>query len=387
MASTHAAAWSGIALAVMLAGSAAGARQPTLEPLPAVPTEGRWLPLHVGGRAVPAPGAHGGIERQWPGSYVEGRFRGRSVDLVVGTGEVSLRVRLDDEAPVPLVRPRAGVYRVTAASPGAHRIRIDVASESQAGPTRLDGVLAPPGTQPLAAPPARRRQIEFIGDSHTVGYGNTSPTTACTEAAVWQTTDTGQGPAALTAQRYDADYQVNAISGRGMVRNYDGMAATTLPAAYPFALFDGKTPASARGWTPQVIVIGLGTNDFSTALKPGEPWTDRAALHADYERRYVAFVRSLRTRHPRALIVLWATDLADGEIAREAGTVAARLRQGGDRRVVFVPVTGLGFHACHGHPDRADDRAIAAALARAIDAQPAVWPQRATPPAPRGASR
>jgi len=31
-------------------------------------------------------------------------------------------------------------------------------------------------------------------------------------------------PTPLVARRFDADYQVNAISGRGLVRNYDGFA-------------------------------------------------------------------------------------------------------------------------------------------------------------------
>lgn len=26
-------------------------------------------------------------------------------------------------------------------------------------------------------------------------------------------------------------------------------------------------------WRPQVVVVNLGTNDFSTAINPGEPWT------------------------------------------------------------------------------------------------------------------
>ncbi|MFE8583323.1 GDSL-type esterase/lipase family protein [Sphingomonas sp. NCPPB 2930] len=333
---------------------------------------GRPLPLHIGGRVV----ATDGYRRQWPGTYIEGAFRGPTVDLGVGPGAVSLRIRVDGGAPMPLVRPAPGLYRIAARGTGPHRIRVDVASESQAGWTVLRGLFAPNGTTPLAAPAPRARQIEFIGDSHTVGYGNTSPTRQCSQDAIWRTTDTTLGLPGIAARRYDADYQVNAISGRGIVRNYGGFAAPTLPEAYPYALFDGRTPATTPGWNPQVVVIALGTNDFSTPLKPGERWADRDALHADYERRYVDFVGRLRRHYPRAFFVLWATDLADGEIKREVGKVVDRLRAGGERRIAFVPVDGLGFTGCDAHPDTDDDRRIAAAIERVIDARPDIWTRR-----------
>src|SRR6185312_14756892 len=107
-------------------------------------------------------------------------------------------------------------------------------------------------------------QIEFIGDSHTVGYGNTSRTRECTQDDVWKTTDNSQSFGPLIAGHYAADYQINAISGRGIVRNYNGTPGDTLPVAYPYVLFDKKEEYSDPHWKPQIIVISLGTNDFST---------------------------------------------------------------------------------------------------------------------------
>ena len=340
---------------------------------PTTETATKPVPLHIGGRVVPA---GDGYRRQWPGTYFEAAFRGPAVDLNVGPGDVSLRISLDGAAPVALVRPKPGRYRITAPTAGRHRIRIDVVSESQAGATGLGGLFAPTGTTPLAAPRAAARRIEFVGDSHTVGYGNTSTSRDCTEAQVWETTDTSQGIAGRLAKRYGADTRVNAISGRGIVRNYGGFAAPTVPQAYPYALFDGTTPADDANWHPQVIVIALGTNDFSTALKPDERWADRAALHTDYEARYVAFVQGLRRRDPGAFFVLWATDLADGEIVREVQQVATKLRATGETRLAVVPVTGLNFGGCHYHPDLADDARIAAAIGSAIDARADVWKRR-----------
>lgn len=357
-----------LTLVLACAGATAPPRAGTITRLGSPQQGGVWLPLHRGGRQVVATAVPASARRQWPGSYFEGRFRGPAVDLAIGPGEVALAIRIDALPPTRLVRPAPGLYRVAAGSPvRPHRIRVDVVSESQAGSTVFVGIRAPSGTRPLAPPAPRRRQIEFIGDSHTVGYGNASRTRDCSTDEVWRTTDTRRGLPGELSRRYDADYQVNAISGRGMVRNYDGFAAATLPQAYPYALLDGGTPDRTTGWHPDIVVIGLGTNDFSTPLKPGERWPTRAALHADYEDTYAAFVNGLRRRHPRALIVVWATDMADGEIAAEARRVVDRLRTSGDRRAAFAVVEGLGFGGCHAHPDQADDRRIADALARAID--------------------
>jgi lysophospholipase L1-like esterase len=359
-----------------LLGAATVAAGPTVrvERVDAVPTGAVALPMRVVGRAEPA--GDRTVRRQWPGSYVETRFRGTQVLFRVGAGEVSLRVTVDGRAPVALVRPAPGLYRVGPLAPGAHHLRVQVASESQAGATAFGGFLAPAGTRalPVSVP---ARQIEFIGDSHTVGYANRSNKAECTSDEVWDTTDTTQGLPDVLARRYRADYRVNAISGRGVVRNYDGNTWDTLPTAYPFTLFDKARRASDAGWHPRVIVVALGTNDFSTELHPGEPWKTRAALHDDFERRYAAFLSGLRATHPRALIVVWATDIARGEVAAEARETVARLLRAGERRIAFVAVNGLGFRACHGHPDVGDDAKIAAAVAAQIDAHRDVWDGKA----------
>lgn len=334
------------------------------------------LPARTVGRVMPAGGDGGGeLRRQWPGTYFETAFDGSAAAFHVGPGQVHLRVRIDDRV-IALVRPEPGLYRVDGLQPGAHLLRVDVASESQEGTTVFGGFRAPAGTTPLVVP-ARPRQIEFIGDSHTVGYGNTSTTRACTRDEVWQATDTSRGIAPRVAEHFNADYQVNAISGRGIVRNYDGGPGDTLPQAYPYVLFDKAQRYHDDGWSPQAIVVALGTNDFSTPLGPDEPWPTRQALHRDFQVAYVQFVQALRQRNPQAHVLLWATDMAEGEIAGQVAQVASALQAAGDRRVGFVRVDGLRMSACDWHPGLEDDQDIAAAIiahlerhAGALDAPP-----------------
>ncbi|MEA3048475.1 MAG: hypothetical protein QOG84_311 [Sphingomonadales bacterium] len=343
---------------------------------PAPPPPGlRPLPVRVVGRAVRE---RGEWVRQWPATVFEAGFTGREAWFRVGAGEAILAVGVDGREVGRLVRPAAGLYRIGRIGRGRHRVRVQLVTESQCGTTRFGGFYASAGIR--AAPLASARTaVEFIGDSHTVGYGNASPKRECTREEVWATTDATRAVPALLARRYGADVQVDAISGRGIVRNYGGAAADTLPQAYPYALLDNRYAWGNTGWRPQLIVVALGTNDFSTPLHAGEKWTDREALRADFEARYLRFLQSLRATNPGAFLLIWIADTGDGEIAREAGRVASRMAEAGERRIAFVAIAGLALTGCDWHPSPADDRRIATALAGAIDARRDVW----TRPSPR----
>lgn len=365
--------WQGMKRIVVCAAWAAclswpliAAASPVVSSLESLTADYRQVPLSVGGRV--ASGADGEVSQQWPGVYYETAFHGDEVAFVVGAGDVILHVKVDGRDVETLVKPQ-GIHRVHGLGAGEHRIRVEVATESQAGPNRFGGFLLPSASTPLPVPASVRR-IEFIGDSHTVGYGNLSTVRECSDAEVWATTDNTHAYGPLLAHRLGADYRVNAISGRGIVRNYDGGAGDTLPQAYPYVLFDHSVEDADTQWQPQAIVIALGTNDFSTPLKPDERWETRQALRDDYVDTYTAFVQSLRARHPQAHVVLWATDGAAGEIREQVARVLARLQQAGEERVDFVPVDGLSMEGCHWHPSLADHEHIAAVLARHLESLP-----------------
>lgn len=304
------------------------------------------------------------IDRQWPGTYFETEIKSKNTFFKLGAGEVALKISVDQDS-VRLVKPAPGMYRIDGVKTGRHRVRVDVISESQKEPTAFDGFYGDSATSARTLSPVRH-QIEFIGDSHTVGYGNTSPTRDCKQADVWVTTDSSQGIAPLVAQRFKADYQINAISGRGIVRNYGGYIGDTVPQAYPFVLLNHDTRYEDAQWKPQAIVIALGTNDFSTPLHDGEKWKTRDELHADFEKTYFEFVQQLRAKNPHAYFVLWATDIADGEITTEVQRVVEKLNAAGEKKLVFLSMKDLQFSACNSHPSLADDRKIADALSIAI---------------------
>ena len=129
------------------------------------------LEAHVAGRVLREAG---GYRYQWPGVYFDAAFRGPKVYFEVGPGDVILRVVVDREPVATLAKPAPGFYEIGNLAKKEHSVRIEVLTESQAEPNVFGGFLYAKGTRPSSWP--NPRQIEFIGDSHTVGYGNTSTT-------------------------------------------------------------------------------------------------------------------------------------------------------------------------------------------------------------------
>ncbi len=330
------------------------------------------LPLHIGGRAM-LNASDGQWLHAWPGTYFEAGFKGTAVTVRVNDGVNKLDIWLDGKLIDTESKPGAGDIELGPIPDGTHTIRLEKRTEAAWTFAGFGGFFVPGAANVLPAPPASPRQIEFIGDSYTVGYGNTSPTRTCTPDDIWATTDTQLAFGPLTAKHYGADYQINAISGHGIVRNYNGSAGDPVPVAYPYTLIDHTTPYVDTAWQPQIIAIGLGTNDFSTPLNPGEKWATRDALHADYEATYVKFVQSLRAKNPDAFFLLMATDQVNGEIQAEVRNVIATLKSQGESRIDFLPMNNLSFGGCDWHPTTTDDKTVSGLLIAYIDAHPELW--------------
>ncbi|MEI9927293.1 MAG: SGNH/GDSL hydrolase family protein [Sphingomonas sp.] len=318
------------------------------------------LAVHVGGRAVAA--ADGSLRFGWPGVYFEGRFRGTAITVAVEAGTDHLRVLIDGQAKAVLIKPGLARLGLAGLGEGEHLVRLEKLTESQSGGSRLIGFYPAGGA--MRAPPPRPHAIEFIGDSYTAGYGDTSPTRDCDRARVHDTTDTQQAFGPVLARRLDADYRVIAYSGYGVVRNYDGaVPGDSLPARYPRAIPGDPAPAADDGWRPQWIVVNLGTNDFSTPLHPGEAWTDQAALHTAYRARYVDFVRERIAGQPQARVILMGSDAFYADVQAVAAAVNAH---------AVVPVIAVRFGpleltGCNYHPSLKDHQALADLLQRTVE--------------------
>jgi lysophospholipase L1-like esterase len=329
------------------------------------------LPVNVPGRVLREAG--GEIRFGWPGVYFESRFRGTAVRVRFEAPQEHMRLLVDGEQ--KLAVSKVGTVDVTLGGLPLreHVVRLEKQTESQSGGGRFFGFYPVEGATPLAAP-QRPRRIEFIGDSYTAGYGNTSPVRECSKTEVHDRTDTQEAFGPVLARRYDADYRVVAYSGIGIVRNYAGATPElSLPRIYARPTPDSAADAPAdAGWRPQIIVINLGANDFSTPLHAGERWREAEGLRADYRRTYVGLVRRIAARQPQARFILMGSD----EFIAEVRAVAADVNRDAPGLATVIRFGGLELTGCDWHPSVADDARLADLLARTIDSIPGAWTGR-----------
>ena len=223
-----------------------------------------------------------------------------------------------------------------------------------------------------AAPKKSTRRIEFIGDSFTVGYGCEG--SSAEDAPEFNKTNASKSYAYLLANSFGADYQVNAFSGRGLMRNYDNIIPEwTLERLYDYTVMGSvMSYSNPERWDfekfhPQVIVIFVGINDF----QGNPPYADKRK----FKKSYSNLLTKLRNAHPGVKFLLvstkvWPNDnlksiikeIYDDEIA--AGNK--------DLEYKHVLTSNVGLH---GHPDTHSQEELANTL-RPIIARLGRWLSR-----------
>jgi lysophospholipase L1-like esterase len=307
----------------------------------------------------------------WPATYFEGAFQGTGVSVSLESSTERMRLLVDGIEKALLIQPGATSLTIAGLAPGRHIVRLEKLTESQTGGGRFVGFYPIDGDGGLPFT-VYSRQIEFIGDSYTVGYGDLAHGTTCTRQEVHDLTDSQQAFGPTLARRLAADYRVNAYSGFGIVRNYNGTSAgLSLPVLYPrLKPDDALHLADAdRDWHPQVIVVNLGTNDFSTPLHAGEAWVDDAALRADYRAKYTAFVRMLMARQPQAHVILMGSDAFFGDVQQ----VATALNRDAHQPVLTLHFGNLELTGCDYHPSLKDHQMLAASLQALLAQHSEFW--------------
>ena len=153
---------------------------------------------------------------------------------------------------------------------GIHTLLVQKRTEGEQGRTTLYGIES--DAPLLAAPEAPARHIEFIGDSHTCGYGTEG--LSAEEQFTPQTENCDLAWGCIVARCFDADYVLTAHSGQGVVRNWGDVKQTSDVTMRQRILrtFDmTDSPRwDFRGYKPDIVVIKLGTNDCSTGITPSE---------------------------------------------------------------------------------------------------------------------
>jgi len=235
----------------------------------------------------------------WTGTQLRLRFRGHGVRFVLESQGDSRMQEADRnyyelnidhrDSSSHAVSKTEREIEVDSLPTGEHEVVLEKVTEALCGRDRLVRVELLDGELLQAAPATKR--ILFLGNSITAGYGieDRDPLAHFRpETQNGSVSYAGVAAGLLQAARVQV-----CISGRGLVRNYDGAKDDILP-----KFFEWSSPQDPKPWTgeetPDVVVVEIGTNDFYQG-DPGELTFVLACQQ---------LVRTLMARYPKAHLVL-----------------------------------------------------------------------------------
>jgi hypothetical protein len=302
------------------------------------------------------------VRFDWPGVAVETRFKGASCGVLIRGDGGLYDVSVDDVITVRRFDTLTSAHTLASGlADSIHSLRIVKRTEGLRGHiVTLKGFYVDAGktlSPPLNAMPTRR--IEFIGGSNLLGFGVEADTVWCDTPYNYSNPSLSFG--AVAAREVGAECRIQAISGKGLVRNWRSpYFAATHPFGPIYRLTVKNDPSAAwnfKSWVPQVVVTGFGTNDFSTYPHPPKTL---------FIESYRSFLYGVWTRYPKAQIVCVTS--AREPVRTYVRELVEREREEGNGRVYFysfgeVPKKQCG---CDWHPNAGAHEKIGKELAEIV---------------------
>lgn len=267
-------------------------------------------------------------------------------------GVYQKRIRVSAKTSEPIV--------ITAPKEGKHTVWIYKATEAQTGPVAIQRI---EGKKIKALQRPSAPLIEFIGNSITCGAAADPSEVPCGTGVYHDQHNAYMAYGPRVARSLGANYLVNSVSGIGIYRNWNS-DGPTMPQVYEKVDFQEANPQqwNFSAYSPNVVSIALGTNDFSR----GDGKHERLPFDsAKFVNTYVQFVQLVKSKYPSAQIALLSSPMVGGE----AGVLLQNCLTAVKGRVdalnpstkpvalfFFQPMKARG---CSGHPN-VEDHAIMA---------------------------
>jgi lysophospholipase L1-like esterase len=267
----------------------------------------------------------------YPGVQIRAQFTGKSIAMKMKPKSGWFEIEIDNQTPfkVSVLENDSIVTLAKNLNDGTHTVCITLVNEGYERRPEFRGFILDEGANLAGKPELPQRKIEFIGNSITCGYGMEGKNEK--EHYKESTSNFYFTYAAITARTLNAQAWVVARSGIGIYRNYNGPRTGNkdcMPAMYDQTLFtDNTVKWDYSQFTPDVVVINLGTNDCST------PNYDTQLL----TNAYLKFVQRVRSNYPNAKIVLLTGVMLHKKPAKDVkkamNTVRSILRSNGDKNI------------------------------------------------------
>ncbi|MEO8736725.1 MAG: SGNH/GDSL hydrolase family protein [Edaphobacter sp.] len=298
--------------------------------------------------------ADASIRLGYPGIGIVARFRGTSLSLRLNSSSATsaLTVIVDHGEPRDflLKKGQQTVPLVEHAGDGPHTVAVYKRTETWQGLVDLQAVVLDPGEELLQAPPLPVRKLIFLGDSVTCGAA-VDVSARCSKDPGRPNGDPYHSYGMNLGRRLDAQTDLVCYGGRGLQRDYRGLtikdSVVNVPDFFDLAVAtdDASTraPWDARSWTPDGIVVSLGTNDFN--LEATKPLNGQSFV-ADY----VGLLRRMRAEYPNAEIFATEGSMVTNPLLRQ--WVREAVTEMNDAHVEWAPGTYYPGDSCSAHPTR-----------------------------------
>lgn len=241
------------------------------------------------------------VSFDWTGTYFETRFTGDYLAMKVSDTKKNYYNVFVDNKFTKVISTQGKDRLVVLAEglkKGEHTIRLQKRTEAEQGRTTIHHFEVANSGSLLSMKSISSRHIEFIGNSLTCGYGTEGKSKD--EKFLPETENCNLAYACMLARYFDADYTLIAHSGQGAVRNWgdsvqvsactmkDRMMRTFDEDGSVFWNF-AKSP-----YKPNIVLINLGTNDFSPHNKP---------TYEQFSTAYKQIVQQIRNAYGRVPIL------------------------------------------------------------------------------------
>jgi len=212
--------------------------------------------------------------------------------------------------------------------------------------------------------------ILFIGDSISAGFGSESNKRDCDWQEIVNTSNARVAFPYLSSKSLGASYTQVSYSGLGLIRNWSGNQPHHTIRTYTeklSAVFNDRTEFEDR--FPNLIVIEVGTNDFSTDPQNGEPWDTISDVENAWVNEMVAYTLQIRNRYPAVPIVYMPRPAYPYDLIIPATEKAMTLLKDKEVLQLYSHVFSSTFEGCVWHPTQTEHQAISNDLVQFIKKQ------------------
>lgn len=311
-----------------------------------------------------------GADFYWSGTSVRINFEGSSIEALMEdeTGDNYYNVIVDGQV-VSMLRPSViRKYHLLGSKldKGKHSVEIFKRTEWDRGKTTFYGFRIKGDGKILPKSPAKKRKIEFYGNSITAGYaveddsGEDSPEGTFTNNYL--------SYSAIIARHFDAEYMCTCKSGIGILISWFPLI---MPEIYDRLVPEDSTSKwDFSNYTPDIVIINLFQNDSWLVEMPEEEefkakFGNKAPEDGEIIAAYKDFVSDIRKHYPGAHIICALGNMdATREGSEWPGYISQAVNELADPKIYthFIP-----YKNTPGHPNIEEQKELAQSLIRFID--------------------